>query len=359
MIESIHSINSVQNIGLTEWQRYFSMTPEQFGKYIRSHLSVLTRELDHVGFDYQSVNTALIPSNARKEIALLFNVEEIASGFYGREINSVLIPLLHRQTSHCVLSGDILQQPEITKQDAKAAGLTPSRQINWGSQYIYSVYITNLSKSQMDFIHSKFLEHKSYLGFVDATYSSNLRDKIAAMLPTTYLHSKNFVLLSHDEDNLISNQNSVCFPFSESNLQIISVHSYLFSALLSYKIQSSQSDRHEIDTIVSLNAISDSPLALNDFSVEISEGKFNYLHKEKSNNLHLAGLKELTVKQLSASIQAQIKNGFLYKLTENIDGSVQFSVVQEFIKKNGCKVKITVGLKYFPSQKKLALVTMF
>ncbi|MEC5152459.1 hypothetical protein [Cryobacterium sp. GrIS_2_6] len=107
---------------------------------------------------------------------------------------------------------------------------------------------------------------------------------------------------------------------------------------------------YQEDALVSLNAISDEPLALENFEVVFPDGKNDYLHGDsKLGLLKLAGLDDLSPEALAAAIQAELSNDYIYRLQTNpADGTVQFNIVLELWREGGTPAKVVVGLKYFP-----------
>lgn len=336
------------------------MSPAQFKAYISAHHTLLVDELASADINYESLTPALVPSTGdRQERALLFNVNLLSTGAYGHAVAEILIPLLNRKSTLSVLAGDILCDPILAKQLAEEAGFIPGATDEWGRQYIYCVYVNNLTTGQMDELHAAFSAHHFYLGCVTTTYASNFRTLLSTMLPTLFLKHKHYVLLNHGGDEpWVSDMNEISFPFSENNYEVVSVNSQLFTPLLSYKIPTEVLPMYEEDVNVSLNAISDTPLELNGFEVLLPEAKFGYLKNNKGGILKIAGLDDHSSIELAAVIRAQLKNNYVYRLQQNQDDTVQFSIVLELPREDSHPVKVAVGLKYFPDSKKLSLVTL-
>jgi len=294
-------------------------------------------------------------------MALLFNVDRMSTGFYGLAVAKQLLPLLGKQSTLSVLSGDVGQHPAATHKMALYAGLVNGATADWGQQYIYCVYLNNLSLTQRNKIHQAFLADPSYLGHVPTTYRSYFRTVVSTMLPTTFIKHKGTVLLDHGGDlPLVSHENEIGYPFKKNGLKVVSVNSQLYSPLLSYKIQSEVLPMYQEDVLVSLNAISDQPLALDNFEVVFPDGKYNYLHGGgKLGLLKLAGLADLSPEALAAAIQAELSNDYIYRLQNNpADNTVQFNIVLELRREDGTPTKVAVGLKYFPETSTLSFVTM-
>jgi hypothetical protein len=336
------------------------MTPSQFRAFIRSHHAVLVEELRLKGISYDLLSPALVPTRGdHQEVALLFNVGLIPSYRYGYTVHSHLLPLLDRNSTISVLAGDIILTPAHTKSLAEEAGLIPSREPSWGTQYIYCVYLNNLSASQSERLHQAFLSWPSYIGSVPATYSSRFRAMAGTMLPTMYVKHGKSVLVDHGmDDPWVDECNEIGFPFAENKYNVMSVNDQLFAPLLSYKIPSEVFPAYREDVMVSLNAISEDPLELDSFEVLLPDAKFGYLQDQKGDLLRIANLDQHSKEQLAAVIRAQISGGYIYRLQHNVDETVQFSLALEFPREDAHPVKLSVGLKYFPERRAVSLVTL-
>lgn len=358
-MSSIHSVNARGGMSLVAGRAYFKMNPAQFRSWVGAHHTTLVDELAKAGVSYDALSPALVPSTDRQEMALLFNVDLMATGFYGYAVATELLPLLGNDSTLSILAGDLGHRPEAIREMSIYGGFVRGAADNWGQQCIYCVYLNNLSSAQRDQIHQGFLTNPSYLGYVPTTYSSYFRTLVSTELPTAFIKHKRVVLLDHGGDEpRVSDQNEIGYPFQENGLKVVSVNSQLHSPLLSYKIQSEVLPMYEEDVVVSLNAISDEPLKLDDFKVVFPDGKFGYLQSKKLGLLKVAGLDELSPGALAAVIRAKLGNDYIYRMQTNPDDTVQFSMVLELYREDGTPAKVAVGLKYFPSSKTLNFVTL-
>tara|TARA_R100000365_G_C2748652_1_gene81007 strand:- start:12146 stop:13222 length:1077 start_codon:yes stop_codon:yes gene_type:complete len=357
-VSAIHTINARGDIGLTSSRSRFKMSPAQFGAFVRSHHEVLERELASMGVAYSSLGPALVPSTTRHEIALLFNVEGFG-WWYGRRIAQLILPLLDQAATMSVLEGDIALPPAATRELAHGAGLHPAERQNWGDQYVYCVYLTNLSDNQVTQLDTALAGVDGYLGYVPATYRSEFKSVAATMLPTTFVKQGKRVLVDHGSDDpWVGDENPTAYDFASHGYEVRSVTSMLFSPLLSYKIQAEFRPHFQEDVLISLNAISDDPIPLEGFEVLLPEAKFGYLQDKKGGLLTIAELDTHSREQLAAVIRAEIDNDYIYRLQRNVDDTVQFSIILELPRKESHPVRLAVGLKYFPTEQTLSLVTM-
>lgn len=358
-MSSILTVNARGGMGLTAARAYFKMTPAQFRSYIGSHHVTLRAELASYGVSYDALGPALVPSTTRHEIALLFNIDLVGSGLYGYAIAKRLIPVLERKSTLSVLGGDIGLDPKVTREMASVSGLVGSHVSDWGQDFIFCLYINNLSDAQRETLHTSFCSSPGYLGYVPATYRSWFRTIAGAMLPTLFVKHKGKVLVDHGADDpWVSDVNEIGFPFQESHYEVVSVNSQLFSPLLSYKVQSEVLPQYQEDVLVSLSAISNEPISLDQFEVLLPKSKYGYLRSKKGEILKIVGLGGHSREELASVIRAELDNDYIYRLKHNVDGTVQFSIVLELPREGTHPIKVAVGLKYFPALRTLSLVTL-
>lgn len=358
-MSTVLTINARDGLGLTAMKTHLRLTPAQFRKFIRAHHEILETELAKHDVVYQDLGPALVPQTKRHETALLFNSDLSHKCFYGYAVAEYLIPRLDKGSTHSVMTGDISLPPQATMGLASLAGLIRSSVDDVGNQYIYCVYLNNLSVSQRDRLHAQFLKYPGYLGHVPTTYRSKFRTLVAHTVGTTFIKLRSDVLVSHGGDPpWVDSVNLVGFPFEESGLRVVSVNDQLFSPLLVYKIQSEMFPHHQEDVEVSLNAISAEPLPLSGLEILLPEAKFGYLSDAKSGLLRAAGLDARTREGLAAVIREELENDYIYRLRYNVDGTVQFSIILELPREGTHPVRVSVGLKYLPDQSLLSLVTL-
>ena len=338
---------------------YFEMTPAQFRSFILAHHHVLESELVGHGVNYAELSPALVPQTRRHEMALLFNSDHVGGYHYGLTIAQRLVPLLSKNATHSVMSGDVGLSPIATRKIAFQSGLVAGPLTDWGQQLIYCVYVNNLSTRQREALDSGFSDMSGYLGYVPTTYRSSLRTLVAHNVGTRFIKHKCLVLVDHGADEpWVDSVNEVGYPFEASGFRVVSVNQQLFSPLLTYKIQSEVFPHHEEDLEVSLNAISDSPMPLLGFEVLIPQAKFGYLHDQKAGILKVARLDRHSRQELAAVIRSELEHDYIYRLQHNPDGTIQFSIVLELPREATHPAKVAVGLKYLPEARTLSLVTL-
>jgi hypothetical protein len=91
----------------------------------------------------------------------------------------------------------------------------------------------------------------------------------------------------------------------------------LEDVFLSYKIERSVIKGFEADTEFSLNSITETPLPLDSFSIEVDEAKLAYLKDEKSGSMERAGLSGVTSDELAKLIRQKINASYIYNMVSN------------------------------------------
>lgn len=355
---SIHTINARDGIGLTSMRSYFEMDAKTFRQFIVAHAALLQEGLHKHKVDYAALRPALVPHTERHEMAMLFNSEIVGGYAYGDAIMQRLIPLLAKDSTLSVMVGDIGYAPTTTRQFAEMCDLVPSDQADWGPQYVFCVYLNNLTETQVSTMHTAFLAAPGYLGYVPTTYRSHFRTLVSNEVGTVFIKHKDVAIVDHGgDDPWVGEVNMPAYPFEENGLRVVSVNSMLFSPLLVYKIQSETFPHHREDVEVSLSAISDTPVSLAGFDVLIDQSKFGYLTTSKGEILKIAGLDQHSKYELASLIRAELESDYIYRLQHNPDDTVQFSIVLELLRE-AHPVKVAVGLKYFPRMRSLLLVTL-
>lgn len=356
---SILTVNARADLGLLSARSAYQMRTDQFGRFIRAHHAVLEEELASAGVIYGELGPALVPSTKRHEMALLFNVDLVDDPGYGEAITRMFLPLLGKEATLSVMVGDILLAPAATRELALYSGFVGGPSLDWGQQYIYCVYLNNLAEVQREALHQELCAYPSYLGYVPTTYGSDFRDLAGSVLGTSFIKNKRRIIVDHGGDEpMVSNSNETGLPFEEHGFKIVSVNNILFGPLLSYKIQTELIPHYREDVLVSLNALSDTPLPLEGFEILIPEAKFGYLTTAKGKILKIAGIHAHSREELASVLRNHLEHDYIYRLQHNQDETVQFTLILELPRDDAHPVKVAVGLKYFPEKQALSLVTL-
>ena len=110
-----------------------------------------------------------------------------------------------------------------------------------------------------------------------------------------------------------------------------------------------------------LNAVSLTPMALDEFKIEVADAKINYLKSQKAGSIERAGLQEITTEQLAAFIRAKISGSYIYNLSHDQTHNVtKFNINIELPPAaDRPATRLLAALEYQPDRKTLRLITLF
>ena len=333
-------------------------------EFINSTFDELVSILSQKGVKYAELKNALIPHHDKTEITLVFNREDIDSGWYGNEIFNEVIPLLDKRSSHSILCGDMLG-PEKYKEKIKEEffkDLNQAKTVDYKhhSQF-FLVYINNLTNEMVKNLNEGLLDFTPYIGYLDLTYSSFIKTLLSTVLANCCVKNKSMIICGHEEDrDNTENVNVSGYSFEENGYECKSISDNYYGPFLSYKIER-QTFPNEKDTGFSINALTDDVHHVSSLSIVIDESKLAYLIKEKEANLKRAELLGFTVDELAEFIKNKIELNYIYNLTYLAEYDVlKFNVMIDVkSKKKDLMVKMIASLEYQPKSKVLRLITLF
>lgn len=248
-------------------------------------------------------------------MALVFDSRAIESNWYALPVFRRLLLLLNKDSNHSVLVGDYMGANEHQSLlfTAMNDAVPFAREVDFEhSSQFFVVYINNLTEAMVDHFHDGMRAWEGYVGYADTTYASPFKTLLSTMMANAFLKCRKFIIQGHEDDRPnTENVNSCGYPFEEFGFKCVSIQSYLEGTLLSYKIERPAFSGFESDTEFSLNAISETTLLLDGFTVEIEDAKLSYLKTEKIGSLAKAGLVDTTATQLAELIQSKICSSYI------------------------------------------------
>lgn len=326
---------------------------------------------------YLDLKSALIPiTNATKkrDKLLIFDIEKINSHWYGKEVFLKFKEFLYnfknkKSERYSVLAGDLIsRQPdrneEINKIVIEELG-NKMFDLNQKDYYLY--YVHNVNKEQSERLESIFKCTDFYIGMIDMTFHSILKDYIANLSPLVNIlvRSQNKIYIPEDSQytQFFDNEESI-------NLQVIK--DTIFELLLSFKIEANyENDDDRRLAVESINKIN-FPQNMEDVNLFVHPDKVDkYLlyDKNKSAIMRSLGLGEINSNDLSELIINKLESCYFYNLEfkeGEKDGKnysvTKFSVVLELPSDRpkdhlDKQRKVEVALKY--EDEKLQLITMY
>jgi hypothetical protein len=344
---------------------YFSLTPEHMFHQIQGMRHSAEEVLKNKGINYDLLKPALVPSQTRREIALVFDTMSIDVSWYGLEVMSHVIPLFERESTFSVLVGDYLTQPGQEEQlfYAFEKAVVPRRDITFRHPtQFFVVYINHLTDAMVKRFDEGLREYHAYVGLADMTYTSAFKIYLSTMLINSFLKHRNIVIQGHEPDRDPDEDVNMCgYPFEENGYLCRSISDDLMGVLLSYKIERPVFPGFEVDTEFALNAVSVTPMPLEDFEIEVAAAKLKYLKTHKAGSIKRAGLQAITIAQLAALVQEKISASYIYNLRlDQTHNTTKFNIIVELPpERSRPATRLLAALEYEPDRKTLRLITLF
>ena len=288
----------------------------------------------------------------------------IDSSWYGFDVFKRIIPLFSREGNNSVLLGDYLdcgREDQLFEAFKSAVQLRRDVEFRHPTQF-YIVYINNLTKAMVQHFDEGLRDYPAYVGIADMTYASAFKIYLSTMLVNSFIKHRNVILQGHESDRAPEEDvNMNGYPFEENCYICRSISNDFMGVLLSYKIERPVFPGFEVDTEFALNAISFTPLALDDFRIGVEEAKLTYLKSQKAGSIERAGLQATSSEELAKFIRAKISRSYLYNLcldqTHNV---AKFNVIIELpavADRNA--TRLLAALEYQPNRKTLRLITLY
>jgi hypothetical protein len=365
-IRPIHTLNARGDVSLAFTRDYFQLSPSKMLHEIQELRRQTESVLKSKNIHYDALRSALVPSHKRHEIALVFDTTEIKSGNYGCEIFHQCMPLFDVNSNNSLLDGDYgtlndTHEPLLAK--AFCDAVLPVRSVRYRhSSQFHVIYINNLTEAMVSRFDNGLRPFAGYVGMADMSYGSAFKSLLSTMLANAFLKYGRIILQEHEDDRPNSEDvNLIGWPFERFGYTCRSLASYLHGPLLTYKIERPVLDHDDSDTEISLNAVSTSPLPLDDFTIEVDEAKATYVRNHNLSAITRAGLEQAGADTLRRLISAKIKASYIYGLEHRAAYNVtKFNLVLELPAiKAGIPVRFLAGLEYKPEHKVLRLITLF
>ncbi|WP_199825214.1 hypothetical protein [Halomonas sp. G11] len=362
-MDTIYTLEARDHGMLEVMADYFEMDHDAIYREINRMFQELLKLLKSKAVNYQELRACLTPSTEKKEVIFVFDSQQIDSNWYGSEVFKKIIPLLDKRTSHSFLCGDYishgLEQDRLYHELVSSINIRNASDYSHSTQY-YFVYMNNVSDHLLKLMDEGLKGYKPYTGYVDITFSCFMKKYASVTLVDSFIKHKGVVICGHEDDRDNSeNVNMPGYAFEENGYKCLSLQDSLAGVFLSYKIERPVYEGFRRDAEFSINSISKNVSAIDDFDVEIDEGKLKYLEENKYGRMKKAELLGFEREEIEAHIKGKINNNYIYNMTLLKDhGVAKFNVLLEKDVSNGIPVRLMVALEYMPTQRKLRLITM-
>ena len=366
-MDTIYTLNARGHILLEVMQTYFNLDSNRMYSEIQGIFKQTIKILESKNIQYKDLRNCLVPGKEKnkKEVILVFDSIQIDKAWYGGEVFNKIFPLLDRNTKHSFLCGDCVDNKNLFQEKLHYELLSRiefkhQTKYEHSSQY-YFIYINNISSSAIETINKGLENYHPYTGYIDITYSSFLKIYTSTILCNDFIKCGDTIICPHEDDRDNSeNHNLKGYGFEKNGYQCISIQDSLFNMFLSYKIERPVFNGFEKDTHFSLNALTKDVTPIEELSIEITEDRLKYLHREKQGQMKKSGLVEFSKNELEKLIRDKLKQNYLYQMTYKQEYEVlKFNVMIEKHTVEETPIKLLVCLKYLPAKKKLEVISMY
>lgn len=358
----IFTLNARGNVMLEVMRDYFNLTNARMHREIQGMHVATCEALKSKGIAYQQLRAGLVPIADRNEAAFIFDSQCIDSSWYGFEVAKVTLPLHDKRSTQSVLCGDLIGDDQQLIFDILHESLVLARSFTFKhGTGLYCVYVNNLSDAALTAMHEALSKYEPYVGFIPATFASRAKTYLSTILVKSYLKHGSTIILGHEDDRPNDEDtNLIGYPFEDFGYRVVSFQSSYVDLFLCYKIERPVFPGFEVDTAMSLNAVSPSVRPIDDFTVEIEEAKLNYLKSEKLGKLQKAGIAELDGEELAHLIRKKVAASYIYNLCYLPEHDViKFNVMLEIPRADGgYPTKVLAALEYQPDKKNLRVITL-
>jgi hypothetical protein len=367
----IFTLDARGNVLLPAMKEAFEMDETTIFREINIEFKSFVNILLQKGVDYKKLKRALIPNQDKDkyEICLVFDTSRIKENGYGYSVFEKIIPLLDKESTYSILTGDYIDisEPQSSENQLflhkrlyeKLQEVNSSHYMH-SSQY-FLVYINSITKHQSASVVTGLEGYPWFTGFLDMTYQSVLKSYLSMILSYLCVKTSDIIIVQHESDRSdMENVNVLGYPFETNGFKLFSVNENLFGLFLSYKIESISSDKEDVS--FSLNAICPKFNSLDKLMLNINEGKVQYLknsQKGKGGILRTVGLGDISGEELAKLIFQKIRDCYIYNLEYNTEHDViEFNVCIELPTIEHRLRKTTVALKYIPENGEIHLLTI-
>lgn len=317
--------------------------------------------LNSKGIKYESLRAALVPVMDRQEAAFIFDSAAFDSGLYGREAFTQVLPLLEPKATQSLLVGDLLGDDQRLVVEILCESMILARSFTFKhSNLLYCVYINNLSDAALRRLHQGLTRCPAYLGYIPTTFGSRAKTYVSLSVGNLVLKSGKTLIVAHEDDRDYSeNINITLHPLEDFDYKVASLQDTYFSIFLAFKIERPSFEGFQIDTELSLNAISDEVALFDNFTVLLDEAKHGYLINKKLGKLRKAGLDATEREYIAALIQSQLSANYIYNLTYlEAHDVMKFNIMLEVQRSSGYPTRMTAVLEYRPTEQTLRVITL-
>jgi hypothetical protein len=359
----IWTLEARDSVMLEVAQSFFELSEERMRDEILHAHRLTVEALAEKAVSYRSLRNALTPQAQRVERAFLFDTARIKESWYGWQVANRVIPLLPRKTPCSIRVGDLIIRDQELGFELIRRFVAVMREPELvATNQLYCVYVNNLSSTMVREITEGLREYEAFMGYVDTSTSSPMKDWLSMTLVEAYLKADGIALNGHEDDRPDSDDVNVKgWPWADHGYRCRSLRNMYYHLFLGYKIERQVVPGAEGDRRYALTAISGRPLLLGQIPIEVEAAKAAYIAREHGSGLARAGLEVVSSESLAAMIREKIDSSYIYYLRyeEELDQSF-FNVMLEVEHPESSAItRLTAALEYSPETPVLRLVTLY
>lgn len=235
-----------------------------------------------------------------------------------------------------------------------------SERIDWNTQH--AVYFSNLTTKDVSDLHTVFLDEPRYMGYIDVSYTSPVRDYVASTLVSQMLVCDGFALVGHGvEEPVIGSDDPMGFGFSRHGLRLVSLMDDYFDTFLTYKVEIGHTAGAEMDRTLNLAAVTGAIIDVESCPILVPASKLDEYLLKKHDRLRLMtriGLQDVTPDELAGVIREKLLQSYVYDLKYADEGTPTFAVTAEFLSADGTPIRQRIALKYDADEGAIGLVSV-
>jgi len=361
----IFTFNARNNILWDCIQDSFKLDEQIMYQEIVYYFDIVCKQLQKNGIQYNELKNILVPAHDKLDICFIFDsTKTLNEVCYGNEVLNSMLPEILKIEKVAVFCGDIIGGD--SKEAQQNIKISLQRHLphvnfdNYGlSNQYYVIYLNNINEITKNNIDISMKHTPSYVGYIDMTFSSFLKDVISFSVVQNFFKFKNKICISTPMYEYTDPKLYFSFDFSKYNINIIQIEDVYYDSFLTYKIERSYYDFDNRDQKFSFNAVIQTPDIISDYKIIIEDAKLGYLKEKKLGSLKVVGIDLLTKEDLIKTLQAKINTNYVFNMQFSSNfNCLKFATLIEI--SNGLKKKkYLVVFEVKREEKELRLITMY
>lgn len=344
---------------------HFKLSTRKIFHEISVQFDLMNERLNKINVPYNELKNVLTPQKDKKEICFIFDSLQIEDTCYGCVVLDKIMPSILEIEKVAVFYGDMIgpQSREGQKKLKKILlkKINGRKDLNYkNSNQLFIVFLNNMTEHRLHKIENAINALRYYIGYLDLTFQTQLKDVISASISQQFLIYKNIVIIPSSEDD-DEDVNYSLYNFKKHNYLVKNVDQTAYGSFLCFKICRNYYEFDQDDLLLSLNAVSESPTFIDDFNIKIDDSKFKYLIENKSGSLSITGLDRFSIYDFKNIITTMINRNYIFNIEyKDVYNCLKFNTILDLFDINRNKrEKYIISFEYMKENKELRLITMY